>query len=222
MGQSAFRTTQWGRILDARDPESARALLSDLARQYWRPVYRYIRAAWRKENEEAKDLTQEFFAEVFRPEFLARADPSRGSFRNFLLASLRNFLRDEGKRGRARKRGGGEAFVPIEEEAAPAPGADPEALFLRAWAETVLSESLGELRGRLRPQVFDAFRLYCVEGAASSYRDVADKTGRSVSEVTNDLFEARRELRRILLRRVGACVADEAQAALELKELFGS
>jgi hypothetical protein len=29
---------------------------------YWKPVYRFIRLKFRKDNEEAKDLTQGFFA----------------------------------------------------------------------------------------------------------------------------------------------------------------
>ena len=233
VGQTAFRTTQWGRILEARaaDSEAVRTLLAELAATYWRPVYKYIRIAWKKTNEEAKDLTQEFFAEVFRPEFILRADRARGNFRQFVLASIKNFLRDAEKSRSARKRGGGVRVVPLDDgevEIEPADGATPEEIFHRAWAEALLAESLKELGETLeergRGQVFRVFREYCMNaeaGGEPTYRELAGRTGLSASDITNYLYEARRELRRILIRKAGASASSWGEVEKELQSLFG-
>ncbi len=211
-GRSAFARTCWGRVLAIRDadPAVARAILDELATAYWRPVYKFIRVAWRRDNEDAKDLAQEFFATVFRPEFVARADPSRGRFRSFVLASLKNFLRDRDKLDRSLKRGGDAAFVPLADVAS-------ESEFTRTWAESLLEDALAQLEREL-PRPFRVFREYCVD--APSYRELAARTGLSVSQVTNDLFAARRRLRLIIEARVARTVASGDDVEEELRALF--
>jgi RNA polymerase sigma-70 factor (ECF subfamily) len=202
-GQSQFPATRWSQILDPSTAE-----------KYWRPVYKFIRIAWRKSNEEAKDLTQEFFAEVFQPDFLAKADPARGNFRTFLLASLKNFLKDDHKHRTAQKRSA--PTLPMEDIDV-ACDASPEAAFTRSWAETLLNEALRELEGRVSKPVYDAFRAHC-ENPDLSYQDLAQKQGLSVSQVTNYLFEARKGLRTILVSKVSAYAGDVES---ELRELYG-
>jgi hypothetical protein len=40
--------------------------LGEVIELYWKPVYRFIRLKFHKNNEDAKDLTQGFFATAFR------------------------------------------------------------------------------------------------------------------------------------------------------------
>ena len=91
--QDWFATTRWTLVLDAADTRSphAREALADLCERYWYPLYVYVRRRGYA-PEEAQDLTQGFFAEFLEKDFLADVDPSKGRFRSFLLASLRNFL----------------------------------------------------------------------------------------------------------------------------------
>lgn len=232
-GRSAFEATQWGEILQARrlDDPAIRDLLERLAVTYWRPVYKYIRIAWGKGNEEAKDLTQEFFASVFGPGFLASADPARGRFRTFVLASVKNFLRDYEKLRRTIKLGGGVFHVTVEEaheEDLSSTESSPERAFLTSWAESLLAESLGDLERTLaergRAAVFDLFRESCLDAQLDrqpSYDELARKAGLSVSDVTNYLALARRELRTILLGKVEATVSSREEAETELREIFG-
>jgi hypothetical protein len=49
---------------------------------------------------------------------LSRVDRSKGKFRSFLLASLKNYLANETDRARCLKRGGKTAFVHIDLEKA--------------------------------------------------------------------------------------------------------
>ena len=70
-----FTTTHWSVVLSARDRACAegQAALEELCRKYWYPLYGYVRRQGRN-VEEAQDLTQEFFARLFRNEYLRHAD----------------------------------------------------------------------------------------------------------------------------------------------------
>src|SRR2546425_10347823 len=61
-----FPPTRWSAIVAARgdDPAERTRAFETIVAAYWKPVYKYIRARWGKNNEAAKDLTQEFFARV--------------------------------------------------------------------------------------------------------------------------------------------------------------
>jgi RNA polymerase sigma-70 factor (ECF subfamily) len=58
-----FPTTQWSRIISAGDPDTplARESLAELCNAYWYPLYAYIRRRG-YDSEQARDLTQDFFA----------------------------------------------------------------------------------------------------------------------------------------------------------------
>jgi hypothetical protein len=59
---TAFTTTHWSVVLEAQGPSpAAQAALEKLCRTYWRPIYGFVRRQGAG-SEEAKDLTQGFFA----------------------------------------------------------------------------------------------------------------------------------------------------------------
>src|SRR5262245_36913717 len=94
--QHAFATTHWSVIQAAGSssaPQAAEAL-RQLCETYWLPVYAFVRRSGNPPNE-SLDLTQEFFCRLLAKDFFSAADPTRGRFRNFLLAALRNFVRKE-------------------------------------------------------------------------------------------------------------------------------
>ena len=72
-----FATTHWSvvRAAGAEEPEAARLGLEELCQAYWYPVYVYVRRRGYGPHE-AKDLTQEFFAQVFAKRHLRLADPA--------------------------------------------------------------------------------------------------------------------------------------------------
>jgi hypothetical protein len=88
-----FATTQWNVVLAARNgsESQARAALELLCDAYWFPLYAYVRRRGHAADE-ARDLTQEFFADLLSRDFLAAIDQSKGRFRSFLLASLEHLL----------------------------------------------------------------------------------------------------------------------------------
>ena len=86
---SNFETTQWSVVLAAGDADSpgSREALEALCEIYWYPLYAYARR--RGQNEEnARDLTQGFFAKLLEKNWVAAADRERGKFRTFMLTAF--------------------------------------------------------------------------------------------------------------------------------------
>ncbi len=80
-----FLTTHWSLIKNIQsDDDKDGALIGVLLERYWKPIYCYLRRKGYY-NEEAKDLTQDFFHEiVLNRKLVQKADPSKGRFRFFL------------------------------------------------------------------------------------------------------------------------------------------
>jgi hypothetical protein len=51
------------------DPDERARAFDRLAALYWKPAYKYFRIKWRASNEDAKDLTQAFFARAIERDF---------------------------------------------------------------------------------------------------------------------------------------------------------
>ncbi|PYK00939.1 MAG: hypothetical protein DME23_05590 [Verrucomicrobia bacterium] len=111
---SSFRTTHWSVVTATiKDEEQSRAAaLEILCRTYWYPLYAYVCQRGHT-PEDAQDLTQEFFAQLLKKDWLAELEPNpqAGRFRCFLLTALNRFLFNEHNRRTAAKRGGGARFI---------------------------------------------------------------------------------------------------------------
>ena len=151
--QQAFLTTHWSLIEDARSPEEDKdgALIGLLLERYWKPVYCYLR---RKgyHNEEAKDLTQDFFHEVVLGHHLIdKADPAKGRFRSFLLMALTRYLINRHAEETAQKRIPKDKLASLEMTDEPpeayhsASTLTPEDSFNYAWVSTLLERVLAEV-----------------------------------------------------------------------------
>ena len=235
-GPGEFPSTVWEDLHRAGDPSSPdfRDAFNSLAKTYWRPVHQFIRYVWKKPDEDAQDLTQEFFLAIFDPAFIAKSDPDRGSFRGFVITSLRNFLSNQERDRKRLKRGGGEIplsldFRGADRESAPVPiaaGETPEEYFDRAWARSVLDASLSELQkffdAQGKPEAFRAFELFCLaEGKPPTYREIAEQLGVSEKQVDNFIYAARREFREIVTDTVRHSISDPTLLEEELRRLFG-
>src|SRR5213079_332594 len=91
-GAVAFTTTHWSVVLEAQgeSPEAQEAL-EKLCRTYWRPIYGFVRRQG-VGPEEAKDLTQGFFALLLLRRDLDAVRKEKGRLRSYLLTSLKHFL----------------------------------------------------------------------------------------------------------------------------------
>lgn len=208
-------------VLGGPGPSTDRSNLEGLCRKYWKPVYVYIRIAWAKANEDAKDLTQAFFVHLLEGDLLAKADPERGNFRKLLMAALRNFLSNEARADKAEKRGGGRTVVSLDGDAGDSwasDPADPAEAFEAQWAREILERSIGLLGERCRPEVYAAFRRFHLEEA--SVKQIAAETRATEAQVAHHLQDARGILRRLVTDEIRRYVQDESEIVRELETLF--
>jgi len=125
--------------------------LADLCKLYWYPLYAFVRHRGYS-PEDAQDLVQGLFLHLIEYRTLSRVDRSKGKFRSFLLASLKNYLANETDRACCLKRGGKTVFVHIDlEKAEDRYGLErveeltPEKIFDARWAVALLGEAMNRL-----------------------------------------------------------------------------
>src|SRR5215469_4176966 len=112
---AAFATTHWSIVLSARgESPAACEALEKLCRNYWWPIYGFVRRQGHT-PEEAQDLTQGFFAFLLERKGLDTVRPEKGRLRSFFLASVKNFLANAHRSAMAGKRGHGRATLCLEE-----------------------------------------------------------------------------------------------------------
>lgn len=150
---SHFATTHWSLVKAAGlGPSSAREALEKLCLIYWPAVYAYVKRFERNEDT-ARDLTQDFFARILERNTIALADQSHGRFRTFLLTALKHFLLDEKDKARTQKRGGNRAVLSLDFADAdsrlsfePSHELTPDKIFEREWALRLLDVVLDRLK----------------------------------------------------------------------------
>ena len=216
-----------------------------LVSAYWRPVYKYVRIKWRADREDAADLTQEFFARAFEKDSLVRFDPVRARFRTFLRVCLDGFVANEHKAANRIKRGGAVSFVQLDFAAAerelsalPAasghadvssvPGVDDDTLFRQEWVRALFADSVAALRESCdaagKQVQFEVFQRYDLDESCDgrpTYAQLGAELKIPVTQVTNYLAFARRELRRLVLERLREVCATDDEFRFEARELLG-
>jgi RNA polymerase sigma factor (sigma-70 family) len=232
-GPRRFATTRWSQVIAAGRAQSAasRDALSGLCEAYWYPLYAYVRR-WGYGPDEAQDLTQEFFARLLEKHYLRDADPMRGRFRSFLLASLKHFLSNERDKAAAVKRGGRATIVALEVETAEGmyqlepPDADtPEKVFERRWALMLLERTLARLRDEFaaggRQQFFARLEGYLTgERETVPYAQLAEELGMSEGAIKVAVHRLRKRFGALLRDEIGDTVSEPAQVDDEVRELF--
>jgi RNA polymerase sigma-70 factor (ECF subfamily) len=234
-GPRSFATTHWSLVLAAaRDNRpAARAALAKLCETYWHPLYYYVRRRGYR-PEEAQDLTQEFFATLLAKGYLRVADPGRGRFRSFLLASLNHFLANEWDRGRTQKRGGGRKAISLDLPDAesryslePDDNLTAEKLYERQWALALLDQVLAELRQEFvregKQRLFDRLKGFLGGAAAeTSYAAVAGELDMTEGAVKMALHRLRRQYRRVLRAEIAQTVGSPEEIDDEIRHLFAA
>ncbi len=230
-----FTTTRWSVVLrvGGASPEQSRAALEQLCRDYWYPLYAFVRRKGRS-PEDAADLTQDFFAKLLAKDFTQGLTPDRGRFRSFLLTALSRFLVTEWQKGQRQKRGGGtftdslDALIAERGESSylgeTAHGETPEKLFQRTWAETLLARVLERLaaecanRGDVRFEVLRPFLASGDEPPALS--DAAAQLNLALPAFKSLLHRFRQRYRELLMDEVSQTVGTRSDIAEELRGLL--
>jgi RNA polymerase sigma-70 factor (ECF subfamily) len=231
---AGFAATRWTVVLAAGQKSGpARQLaLEELAQAYWFPLYAYVRRQGRSAAE-AEDLTQGFFARLLEKKSLAAADPEKGKFRSFLLASLKNFLANEWDKSVSLKRGGGRPLIALDALGAearyalePADDLTPERLFERRWALAVLDQVLvrleKEYRDRQAAEVFEALKgCLAAESDTSAYAAVGRRLGMTEGAVKVAAHRLRKRYRDLLREEIAQTVATADLVDEEIRYLLG-
>jgi RNA polymerase sigma factor (sigma-70 family) len=234
-GPREFRTTHWSVVLEAgKSSEQGHSALETLCRSYWYPLYVFVRRRGYDEHQ-AQDLTQEFFARLLADDSLEAVHPSKGRFRTFLLASLKNFLANEHRDSMRLKRGGGRELLSWDELQAEerfavdpvAPGTSPETIFDRRWAQTLVSAALGQLQKEMEregtPQRFAVLKLFLQgDGGATSYLEAAERLGLSAPAVKSAIYRMRRRYGQLIREELAQTVGSAEEVEAEIQHLIAT
>lgn len=231
---SPFSVTHWSLIRCAREASSpeAMAALNALCSAYWEPLHAYVRRSGYN-KEEAEDITQAFFERLLDKNYLAAVDPSKGKFRSFLIAALKNFLRNYRRDSLAQKRGGGAAFISFDEGfdeslCANNPAfhvADPEHFYELQWAAAVYNQAFARLRTAfLKTQsaaLFEDLKLaIAFDDTKASYADLAEKHRSTAPAIKQLVHNWRNRLADYIRAELATTVSTPEEIEEEIRALF--
>jgi RNA polymerase sigma factor (sigma-70 family) len=236
--QQKFPQTNHSAIIAARssDDQVRQRAFESILSSYWKPAYKYVRIKWNMGNEDAKDLTQGFFADAYEKNYVAGYDASKASFQTFLRTCIDGYVSNWRKSQTRLKRGGAFQhlyldFNDAENELAAHAAPDEltaEQYFHREWIRNLFAQAVATLRERYqttgRGVQFRLFELYDLEedaAARTSYASLATQFGVTPANVTNYLSAARRDFKRVVLDKLREITATEDEFRREARELLG-
>lgn len=234
--RETFLTTHWSLIEDIQtEQDKDRALIGMLLERYWKPVYCFLRRK-NYSNEEAKDLTQDFFHEVvLNRNLVQRADQCKGRFRSFLLHALNQYLIDQERKHSAQKHIPKEKFVSLDVFDLPdlpqkAADLSPEDCFNYIWKSALLDRTLSEVETKCREEGMEthwfAFRDRIVEPILkglepTSLKEICYRYGiKDEGTASNMVITVKRRFQATLKNNLRSTVISEHQINEELKEIL--
>jgi RNA polymerase sigma factor (sigma-70 family) len=232
---SGFNTTHWSVVLMAGQGDSPQAstALENLCRTYWYPLYAYARRQGHSPPD-GEDLTQQFFAGFLQKKYFGLANPDRGRFRSFLLASFKHFLANEYHRSHAAKRGGGARVISLDvadtEERyrhEPASETTPDRLFDRTWVITLLEKVMKDLQQEYfhagKGKLFGTLEVFLSGGKAEiTYTEIGTELQMSESAIKMAVSRLRHRYGERLRSEIAHTVAGPAAVEEELRHLLGA
>jgi RNA polymerase sigma-70 factor (ECF subfamily) len=232
-----FATTSWTAVAMAGRSDSPQALeaMGRLCKAYWKPLYAYLRRLG-KSDQDAKDLTQEFFLRLVSKNYLGAADRRKGKFRNFFLTAFKYFVANEWEREHARKRGGGREFVSLDADTdedtfhlEPPSGLSPAGAFERQWTMAVFQQARSRLRQEYvaagKAALFDRLKEFIDDlPDAGSYNNVAADLQMTRHAVTVAVYRLRQRFAEHLRLEVACTLVNPTPAEIEreLRHLVGT
>ena len=235
-GAAAFTTTHWSVVLAAQgSTPAAQAALDKLCRTYWRPIYGFVRRRG-VGPEDAKDLTQGFFALLLERRDLNKVRQEKGRLRSYLLTSLKHFLIDERNRAMAIKRGKDQKLIPLDALSErerigfePSETLAADQIYERRWALSVLDQVLGRLGGEYRAAgpasagLFDHLQKSLTdEPDRPTPADTAREFRMTESAVRQASYRLRQRYRQLLREEISHTVLVAGDIEDELRHLIAA
>jgi RNA polymerase sigma factor (sigma-70 family) len=228
-----FVTTHWSvvRAAGRSDSTRAQAALEKLCRNYWYPLYAFVRRLGHSAHD-AEDLVQSFFAVCLEKNYLGTADQAKGRFRSFLLLALKRFLANEWDKQRALKRGGANVPISLDSLTAeqryalePAEQLSADKLYDRRWALTLLDQVVARLRdeqaasGKLAQ--FEQLKEGITNaGRGTPYVELGQRLGLSEGAVKVAVHRLRQRYRELLEEEIANTVATAEEIEEERRHLL--
>jgi RNA polymerase sigma-70 factor (ECF subfamily) len=228
-----FQTTMWTVVYEARGPNSteARQALETLCAIYWRPLFQFARRRGLS-NEDAQEMTQEFFTQLLERNAFEHLDRTKGKFRSFLLTSFTNMLNNEWDRARAKKRDPGKPLVSLSvvpEDLVGDSGetfsGTPELLFDREWALTILSQAMTIVESQFadagKSEALEKLKPYLTASTSPMpYAELADELGLTVGGVKSAVHRLRKQYREAIRETVRNTVHSPDEIDDEIRYLL--
>ena len=228
-----FPSTHWSVVLAAHadNPARARDALEKLCTVYWYPLYAFLRRRGHQPAD-AEDLVQGFIAHLLDRQFFQVADPDKGRFRSYLLASLNHFVADAADRAGRLKRGNGQPLLSLDAGVAerryarePAGDGNPEQLFERRWALTLLDTVLQRLETEAaesgRTNLFRQIKgVLLGDRSGVTYAELAPQLGMSEAALTMTVHRLRRRYRELVREEIAHTVSRPVEIEEEMRHLF--
>jgi RNA polymerase sigma factor (sigma-70 family) len=231
-GPAQFTSTHWSMVIEAQgESPAAQEALEKLCGIYWRPICGFVQRQGIG-PEEAKDVTQAFFADLLEHRSLTAVRKEKGRFRSYLLGALKYFLADERRRVMAIKRGKGQRLIPLEElnaeertEIEPTEPVTAEQIYERRWASTVLERVLNLLKNEYvaagNAVLFDSLKqLLPDEPGSPTQADIAGQLGMTANAVRQAFHRFRQRYQSLLREEIAHTVATPGDVEDELRHLI--
>lgn len=238
-GGAVFPTTHWSMVVaGGRDWEtsagSAGKALTELCRDYWAPLYAFVRRRGYNAHD-AQDLTQGFFAYLIESKAHTRADREQGKFRTFLLVVLKRFLSAAHAHENRIKRGGEQEFVFLDQDlaavealcasaSAKESSATEEHLFEWHWAEALVRRAMKTLKADYaigaKTRIFTELQPFLTGGVhLPSQEEIAKRLNVPIETFRSHLSRLRARYREILRAEIARTISDDGDVDEELRYL---
>ena len=221
-------------VLQARgDEPAAQAALGELCEAYWQPVFRFLRREGRDEDQ-SRELTQEFVARLLSGSGIDGADPAKGRFRSYLLGALKHFLAEKRRNENRQKRGGDAVVESLQAGGTEtSPGrqiADPDSnvadtYFDHEWALELMERALNKVQADFersgKGEQFTILKPWLVGDTESlSQNDAAGQLGMKTGAVKVAIYRLRRNFGDAVRTEIAQTVDDPNEVSEELRYLI--
>jgi RNA polymerase sigma factor (sigma-70 family) len=220
------------------DPVVVARAFEILVRAYWRPVYAHLRLRHNRSTEDARDLTQAFFARALERRQLTGFDPTKAKFRTYLKGALDHFALESARAERRQKRGGEATHLSLDFDMAEvdlsrlANPKDIASCFEIEWTRALFATALEALEAKCKQEGKDThlavFRRYVIDPELDpdmlgkpSYETLAKELGIAVTDVTNRLSWARRTFRELVLAELREITVSDDEFKAEARAVLG-
>jgi DNA-directed RNA polymerase specialized sigma24 family protein len=226
-----FPATMWSMIQVGKDEREVLIGLERLARAYWQPLYVFVRKRGAS-HDVASDEVQGFFEHLISKDMLKNVQRGEVRFRSFLLRCFTNWLVNEHERKGAAKRGGGAAFLRIDDlgsqidEPALIEGESPDTAYDQGWARTLVEQAMKRLEMELQQRENRTFllelrkRIFVPNGAGPDWEEMALRHGMSHGAVRKAATDIRKRFGVLLRTEVRSVVSNDAEVDDELRYLI--